>query len=157
MVFNCNAKYGHVSLNQELISGSDLTNQFVRILLRFREGRVAFMEDIEAMFNQVRVPEEHSNFLRFFWWNCYNTSNDIVDYEMNAHAFGGTLSPSWSNYALRRNATDNEDKFGKEAAVTLERNFYVDDLLKSVNTVKDATSIIDNLIAMCATGRFNFA
>ena len=31
----------------------DLTNQIVGILPRFREGRVAFMEDIEAMFYQV--------------------------------------------------------------------------------------------------------
>ena len=74
---------------------------------------------------------------------------------MNAHVFGRTLSPSCSNYALRRTSTDNEDKFGKEAAVTLEKNFYVDDLLKSVNTVKDATSIIHNVIGMCAAGGFS--
>ena len=74
---------------------------------------------------------------------------------MNAHVFGGTLSPSCNNYALRSTATDNEDKFAKEAAVTLEKIFCVDDLLKLVNTVKDATSIIHNVIGMCAAGGFN--
>ena len=73
---------------------------------------------------------------------------------MNAHVFGGTSSPSCWNYAHRLTAIDNEDKFGKEAAVTLEKNFYVDDLLKSINTIKDATSI-HNVIVMCAAGGFN--
>ena len=74
---------------------------------------------------------------------------------MNAHVFGGTSSPSCWNYAHRLTAIDNEDKFGKEAAVTLEKNFYVDDLFKSVNTIKDATSIIHNVITMFAAGGFN--
>ena len=53
VVFDCSARYGQVSLNQELMSGPDLTNQIVGILLRFREGRVAFMADIVAVFYQV--------------------------------------------------------------------------------------------------------
>ena len=153
--FGCSAKYGQTSLNQELMSGPDLTNQTLEILLIFREGRIAFMADIKTIFYQVLVPEEHRSFLRFLWWKDNNTSNNTVDYEMNLHVFGGTSSPSCSNYALRRTATDIEDKFGKEAAVTLENNFCVDDLLKLVNTVKDATSIIYNAIAMCAAAGCN--
>ena len=41
-------------------------------------------------------------------------SNGIVDYEINVHVFGGTLSPSCSNYALRRTAADNKDKLRKQ-------------------------------------------
>ena len=66
---------------------------------------------------------------------------------MNTHVFGGTSSPSCSNYALRHTATAtyNKDKCGKDAAATLEKNFYVDDLLRPVNTFKD----------VCAAGGFN--
>ena len=58
--------YGQKSLNKELMSGSDLTNQIVGLLLIFREGRVKFMEDIRTKLYQVQVPEEDSSFLRFF-------------------------------------------------------------------------------------------
>lgn len=58
--------YGQKSLNKELMSGSDLTNQIVGLLLIFREGRVIFMEDIRTKLYQVQVPEEDSSFLRFF-------------------------------------------------------------------------------------------
>ena len=50
VIFDCSVRYGQASFNQELMSGPDLTNQIVGILLRFGEGRVAFMVDIEAMF-----------------------------------------------------------------------------------------------------------
>ena len=54
------------------------------------------MTVIETMFYQVRVPGEHRSFLRLLWWKDNNTSNDIVDYEMNVHVFDGTSSPSCS-------------------------------------------------------------
>ena len=88
------------------------------------------MADTDAMFYQVRIPEEHRSFLRCLWWKGNNMSNHIVDYEINVLVFGGTSSPSCSKYALRRTATDNEDKFGKEATVTLEKNFM---LMTSLN------------------------
>ena len=37
----------------------------------------------------------------------------------------------------------------------MEKNYYVDDLLKSVSAVKDATSIIHNVIIVCAADGFN--
>ena len=83
------------------------------------------MADADAMFYQVRMPEEHRSFLRYLWWKGNNMSNGIVDYEINVYVFGGTSSPSCSNYALRRTATDNKDKFGKEGTVTLEKNFML--------------------------------
>ena len=35
------------------------------------------------------------------------------------------------------------------------KDFYVNDLLKLVHTIKDATSIIHNITAMCAASGFN--
>ena len=52
-------------LNRELLSGPDLTNQIVGVLLRFREEQIAVMGDIEAMFHQVKVPKDQCSFLKF--------------------------------------------------------------------------------------------
>ena len=51
---------------------------------------------------------------------------------MCAHVFGATSSASCSNYALRRTAVENEAVFGETAANAFHHNFYVDDLLKSM-------------------------
>ena len=70
IVFDCSLKNGGVSLNAELLQGPDLTNSLVGVLLRFREGRVAIMTDIEAMF--VQVPPAHCNYMRVLWYKNGN-------------------------------------------------------------------------------------
>ena len=125
VVFDCTAKYQGYCLNQELIQGPDLTNQLVGVLLRFRQEPVAVMGDIEAMFYQVRVPEQFHDNLRFLWWPDGDLSQDPIDYQMCVHLFGATSSPSCSNYALRQTADANKETYGEEAAQSLYRNFYI--------------------------------
>ena len=48
VVFDCNAQYANMSINTELMSGTDLANEIVGVLLRFRKEHVAFMTDIES-------------------------------------------------------------------------------------------------------------
>ena len=68
VVFDCSATFLGESLNKHLLPGPDLTNGLVGVLCRFREEPVAFMCDLEAMFHQFKVDQNHRNFLRFLWW-----------------------------------------------------------------------------------------
>ena len=65
VVFDCSAEYDGVSLNRRLLSGPNLTNQTVGILVKFREDYVAIMADLEAMFYQVFVANRHRSLLSF--------------------------------------------------------------------------------------------
>ena len=69
VVYDCAMKYDGVSLNDCLLQGPDMTNSLLDVLMRFRMERVAFMADVESMFNQVRVPESERDLLRFLWWS----------------------------------------------------------------------------------------
>ena len=130
VVFDCSAKYGGISLNDQLLQGPDLTNSLIGVLLRFREEPVAFMADIRAMYHQVRVPEEQANYLRFLWWPNGNIDERLEEYRMRVHLFGAVSSPSCANFALRQTAKDHSSKYGgSETRTTIERNFYVDDCL----------------------------
>ena len=73
---------------------------------------------------------------------------------MCVHVFGGTSSPSCSNYVLKRTSIDGKDQFGKAATETLQDNFYVDDLLKSLDNEREAIKLMKNVKAMCASGEF---
>ncbi|XP_057302738.1 uncharacterized protein LOC130636904 [Hydractinia symbiolongicarpus] len=145
VVFNCSATYGGVSLNSLLLKGPDLANQIVGVFTRFREEQVAVAGDIESMFYQVKVPDNQRDMLRFVWWPEGNLDDELPEYQMCVHVFGGTHCPSTCNYALRITAHDNIDKYGKEAALTLLRNFYVDDMLKSSSNALSTVRLIDKL------------
>ena len=60
VVFDCSAEVGWESINRNLMTGPDLTNQLIGVLIRFREEHVAIMVDIRAMFYQVKVAEVRS-------------------------------------------------------------------------------------------------
>ena len=135
--------------------GPDLTNQIVGVLLRFREEQIAVTGDIEAMYHQVKVPENQRCFLQFFWCKVSDPSKVIIDHEVTAHVFGGISSPSCSNFALKKTATDNVNKYGEEASSILRRNFYVDDMLKSFPSTKIAVDMIHKVRLLCKEGGFN--
>ncbi|XP_022806184.1 uncharacterized protein LOC111343295 [Stylophora pistillata] len=87
------AKYQGTSLNNQLSSGPDLLNSLIGILMRFRQELIAMSADIEAMFNQVAVPEEDQSVLRFVW---RRTPEDKVDvYQYLRHIFGGFRLTKW--------------------------------------------------------------
>lgn len=47
------------------------------------------MADVEAMFYQVKVKDEHRDVLRYLWWPDGNLNVDPVCYRMTVHPFGG--------------------------------------------------------------------
>ena len=67
IVFDYSTNYGGTSLNNQLLSGPDLTNQLTGLLIRFHAEEVAFMGDVEAMYYQVQISKEQRSILRFFW------------------------------------------------------------------------------------------
>ena len=75
-------------------------------------------------------------------------------YQYVRHIFGAKCSPTCSNYALRRTAQDNKDSFRLEAEV-VERNFYVDDLFKSVPSLLKACYLQAGLVKLLSLGGFN--
>ena len=155
VVFDCAAQYKGESLNKHLLQGPDLTNSLVGVLQRFRQEPVAFTCDIEGMFHQVRVNKEDRDLLRFLWWENGDTTKEPKEYCMTVHLFGATSSPGCANFALKKTARDNEDRFGKETADFLQNDFYVDDGLKSVCTTEQAIKLIHDVKEMCTRGGFH--
>ncbi|XP_028405254.1 uncharacterized protein LOC114527759 [Dendronephthya gigantea] len=155
VVFDCSFQFQGTSINDQLLPGPNLTNTLIGVLIRFGQDPIAFMADIEAMFYQVQVPLSQRDFLRFLWWPNGDLNSNMQEYRMTVHLFGAVSSPSCSNYALRKTASDNEKEFGQQVARTIERNFYVDDCLKSNGNTTTAINLIKDLRHACANGGFH--
>ena len=153
IVFDAAAEYNGTSLNKALLTGPDLLNSLVGMLLRFFNYRVAFSADIEAMYHQVRVNPDDADALRFLWLDVNCEKPDT--YQMLLLIFGGKDSPSCANYAVRRTASDHSSKFDEAVAECVNRSLHMDDLIKSVETEEEAISIIKQLIELMQFGGFN--
>ena len=153
VVFDAASRFDGVSLNDKLLTGPDLLNNLVGILIRFRSGKIGVMADVEQMFHQVGVCEEDRDSLRFLWRDLDETRKPD-EYQMTVHVFGAVDSPCCANYALQRAALDQQGKFSEDAILAVKRNFYVDDLLTSKPNPDEATNLAKELIEILATGGF---
>ena len=157
IVFDCAATYRGKSLNDNVLQGPDFTHSLVGVLLRFREESVALMADIESMFHQVRVHPKDVDALRFLWFPHGDLSKDPEEYQMLIHLFGGVWSPCCASYALRKTAADNADRYSLEVTETVRRNFYVDDLLKSMKDAHSAIKMYKEVTELLFHGGFHLA
>ena len=151
-VLNGAAKFHGVSLNSKLLTGPDLLQTLIHVLMRFRQHPYAVSADIEGMFLQVGVIPEDRPSLRFLWRE--DPATDVAVYQYVRHIFGSKDSPTCANYALQQTARDNRIQF-LEAANSVENNFYMDDYLESSPTINEATKKAQDLVEMLAKGGFN--
>ena len=150
VVFDSSAQHKGVSLNQVLLTGPDLNNSLLGVLIRFRKDSIAITADIQQMFHCFVVRPEDRNFLRFLWYGDNNLDNDITEYRMKVHVFGNSPSPAVAIHCLRRAAEEGEREFGKDARQFVERDFYVDDGLKSLPTTEAAIDLLKRTQSMLA-------
>ena len=134
-VLNGAAKFHGASLNKSLLTGPDLPQNLIYVLLRFRQHPFAVSADIEGMFLQVGVLPCGQPSLRFLWRE--DPTSNVVVHQYTRHIFGAKHS-TCANYALQRTAS-NDAKQYPEAAKAVVDNFYMDDYLDSGGCTEPAS------------------
>ncbi|KAL2089355.1 hypothetical protein ACEWY4_014043 [Coilia grayii] len=148
IVFDSSAQHLGVSLNDVLLTGPDLNNSLLGVLIRFRKELIAITADIQQMFHCFVVKPDHRDYLRFLWHRDNDPTKDIIEYRMKVHVFGNRPSPAVATYGLRRAAQECEKEYGNAARRFIERNFYVDDGLISLPTEAEAIHLLQTTQAL---------
>lgn len=130
VVFDSSAQFDGTSLNDVLLSGPDLNNSLLGVLLRFRKDPVAITADIQQMFHCFLVREDCRDVLRFLWYRNNDLTKEVVDYRMRVHVFGNRPSPAVAIYGICRAAREEEKEYGSDVRKFIEQDFYVDDALR---------------------------
>ena len=134
-----------------MLTGPDLLQSLIHILIRFRQFKHAVSADIEGMFFQVGVIPRDRPSLRFLWRE--DPASEVAVYQYTRHIFGSKDSPTCANYALKCTGTDNQSDF-PQAAQSVHRNFYMDDYLESSPTVEEASNKAKEIVKLLAKGGF---
>ena len=125
------------TLNQYWAKGSDLINNMLGILLRFREEPVCFVRDIHKMYHSVRITREDQHVYRFLWRDM-TPNAPIETWVMNCVSFGDKSVSSIAQGALRKKADMKE---GQHSDAFKAIYTYVDDMLGSVSSRADAIKL----------------
>ncbi|XP_011487025.2 uncharacterized protein LOC105356652 [Oryzias latipes] len=150
VVFDSSAQENGVSLNSVLLTGPDLNNTLIGVLLRFRKESIAIMADIQQMFHCFVVREDHRNYLRFLWHRDNDIEKEVIDFRMKVHVFGNSPSPAVAVYGLRKAIKAGAKDYGADTVNFVERHFYVDDGLISVPTPAEAIDLLQRTQASLA-------
>ncbi|XP_037392737.1 uncharacterized protein LOC119263058 isoform X1 [Pygocentrus nattereri] len=142
IVFDSSAKHSGISLNGILLTGPDLNNSLVGVLIQFRKEQVAVTTDIQQMFHCFYVYEDHRNFLRILWYRDNDMSKDLMDYRVRVHIFGNSPSPAVAIYGLRRAIKEGAQEHGVDTVEFVERHFYMDDGLISLPSEEETVDLL---------------
>ncbi|XP_060079797.1 uncharacterized protein LOC132559197 [Ylistrum balloti] len=143
VVFDSAAKFNGHSLYDILMTGPDLINSLVGVLMKFRKERIAIMADVEQMFFNFYVHKRDRNFLRFLWFQDNDPTQPLREFRMCVHMFGNSSSPCIATLGLRKSACDHIDSSAcDEVCCFVKESFYVDDGLTSVSDEGHAVQLL---------------
>ena len=107
------------------MTGPDLLNDLVNVLLRFRIGNYAATADISKTFLNVQLNVNDRDCCRFFWPDDpFDLNSKINVYRFRVVLFGFTAS----QFLLSSTIKHHLKKYNNETSTSICRNIYVDDL-----------------------------
>ncbi|KAL0881944.1 hypothetical protein ABMA27_001700 [Loxostege sticticalis] len=152
VVHDAAAKTNGVSLNSLLLTGPDLLQSLLGILLRWREGKVALLADIKEMFPQVKIREADRDMQRFLWRDGDRRA-PVKEFRMSSMIFGAASSPCTAIHLLNKNAREYSNLY-PEASVEVQKNTYMDDYVSSVACVEKAASLARDIVDLHKLAHF---
>ena len=147
VVFDCSVRSRGSSLNDRAYQGPKLTTLLNVVLLCIIYSCV-ISGDVQAMYNQVKVPVVGDRDMMRFLWNGRA-------YRKTSHLFGDSWCATRAVYALRR-VTQYDAMHLSDGVISAIRNgLYVDDLLLSYSCPDRALSVWKEVKESLATRGFN--
>ncbi|XP_062714222.1 uncharacterized protein LOC134290992 [Aedes albopictus] len=150
IVWDAAATIFGMSLNSALLKGPDQLCSLYSILLQFREHPIGLTGDIREMFHQIQIREQDRSCQRFFW---RNERGETTVFEMCVMTFGACCSPSSAQFVKNLNAERFIGRYPEAVDVIIKRH-YVDDMLVSVKTEKEAITLANQVKYVHSQGGF---
>ncbi|XP_068909850.1 uncharacterized protein [Tenebrio molitor] len=152
VVFDASAKTATgVSLNDAVMVGPKLQNDLFDIIIRFRTHQYVFTADINKMYRQIIVADQHRKYQTILW----RESPDIPirEYQLATVTYGLNCAPFLAIRCLQQLAEEEKDKY-PAAYPALLNDFFMDDALTGANSLEETNQIREQLTRLLASGGF---
>ena len=140
-------------MNDYLAKGPSMLNKLLGVLLRFRKGRHAFIEDISKMFHSIDIPINEQMTHLFLWRNLRDDCHPIT-YAMTAVNMGDRPSATIAQVALRKSAEESAAEFPL-ASKTIIESSYMDDIPASTDSKEQSLQLTHDIEAILEPRAFH--
>ena len=148
VVVDCSVRSRGSSLNDRVYQGPKLTTILNVVLLICIMYSCVISGDVQAIYNQVKLPVGYVDMMRFLW--------NGRAYRKTSQLFGDSWCATRAVYALRR-VTQYDPVHRSDDVISAIRNgLYVADLLLSYSCPDRALSVWKEVTESLATRGFNF-
>ena len=155
VVYDGSAEVGGSSLNRAVLSGENLLNNLVEVLIRFRQGKYACVADLTKCFFQVRIPREQQDLFRIVWFKDNDVANGSVQvYRFTRHVWGINSSPFIALLAIKRLVEENCTNANQLTLDAITKNRYMDDMLIAGTSLESLRVIVSEGIELFASCGF---
>ena len=148
-VFNCSLKpQGRCSLNEAAYPGINLLTDMLDLLLMFRSNKHVMLADIRKTFLMIKLSHEKDrNIFCFFM----KENDKLICYWYTTIIFRSNASPFILNFVIKHHAR----KFPQdECSEMLLANFYVDNLIKTSNSISELSQLYTESFDRMLQGNF---
>ena len=147
VVYDGSATFKGISLNQIVLSGENLLNNLLDVLIHFRLGKFACVADLSKCFFQVRFPKNQQDLFRLVWFKDNNINNGIVQiYRFTRHVWGINSSPFVALMAIKRLVEENPTNAGQLTLKAVKNNRYMDDILLACTFFNELQTIASEAV-----------
>ena len=148
-VFNCSLKtQGRCSLNEAAYPGINLLTDMLDLLLMFRSNKHVMLADIRKAYLMIKLSHEKDR-SRFCFFMKEN--DKLICYRYTTLIFGFNASPFILNFVIKHHAR----KFPQDGCTEmLLRNFYVDNLIKTSNSISELFQLYTEAFDRMQKGNF---
>ena len=142
-------RWGGTCLNDFLLDGPNLATDIRGVIMRFRDGsEVAVAADIKDFFHEVYVDKKDAAAFRYYWF-IDGAMKEVNLNEFLGHVFGAKSSGCVATFTLRYHIDKNAVEYGKQVVEASQKNFYVDDLAKSLRNTAVAKNFRKAVTKAC--------
>ena len=133
------------SLNDLLAKGRNSMNKMVEIFIRWRSHMTAYHNDINTMYNQVKLEHSYWSMQRYWWHETLDPDEPPVEKVIKTLIYGCKSSGNQAEHAIRLTASLFKEDF-PEINEIVHKDLYVDDCMSgesSLDPCVSSHSIVD--------------
>ena len=138
-----------------MLAGTNLLNNLVEVLTRFRLGKFACMVDLSKCFFRVAVPEAQRDLFRIIWFSNGDLEAGTPQvFCFSRHVWGINSSPYAALLAIKTLISENPTSASDVTLSVVDKNRYMDDVLYSNDSLSELEKVARESTALFNSRRF---